>query len=65
MKPITCFRILLTITFIVLTITFIVLKIIGAIGWSWLWVLSPLWGGWAVALAFALSAALICVLFDE
>ena len=27
----------------VLTIVFIILKAIGAISWSWLWVLSPLW----------------------
>lgn len=26
-----------------LTIVFITLKLIGAISWSWLWVLSPLW----------------------
>ena len=26
-----------------LTIAFIVLKLTGVIGWSWLWVLSPLW----------------------
>ena len=26
-----------------LTIAFIVLKLIGAIEWSWWWVLSPLW----------------------
>jgi hypothetical protein len=26
-----------------LTIAFIVLKIIHAIQWSWLWVLSPIW----------------------
>lgn len=26
-----------------LTIVFIVLKLIGVIGWSWLWVLAPLW----------------------
>lgn len=26
-----------------LTIVFITLKLTGAIGWSWLWVLSPLW----------------------
>ena len=26
-----------------LTIVFIALKLIGAIGWSWWWVLSPLW----------------------
>ena len=27
----------------VLTIVFIVLKLVGAINWSWLWVLCPLW----------------------
>lgn len=26
-----------------LTIVFVVLKLIGVIGWSWIWVLSPLW----------------------
>ena len=26
-----------------LTIVFVVLKLIGIIGWSWLWVLAPLW----------------------
>jgi hypothetical protein len=26
-----------------LTIVFIVLKLVGVIGWSWWWVLSPLW----------------------
>jgi len=26
-----------------LTIVFIILKLCGVIGWSWLWVLSPLW----------------------
>ena len=26
-----------------LTIVFMVLKLCGAIGWSWWWVLSPLW----------------------
>lgn len=26
-----------------LGIAFIVLKLIGVIGWSWLWVLSPFW----------------------
>ncbi len=26
-----------------LTVLFVVLKVIGAISWSWLWVLSPIW----------------------
>lgn len=39
-----------------LTIIFIVLKLTGVIAWSWLWVLSPLWGG------FILSFILIVIL---
>ena len=27
----------------VLAIVFIVLKLVGAINWSWVWVLSPIW----------------------
>lgn len=27
-----------------LCIVFIVLKLVGIIGWSWLWVLAPVWG---------------------
>ena len=45
-----------------LTIVFIVLKLIGVIGWSWLWVLSPLWIPVAVSILFigiALLAAWI------
>ena len=26
-----------------LTISFIVLKLCGRIGWSWVWVISPIW----------------------
>ena len=29
--------------FLALTIVFIVLKFCGVIGWSWVWVFSPLW----------------------
>ena len=35
-----------------LTIVFIVLKLTGVIGWSWLWVLSPLWIPIAVSAMF-------------
>lgn len=31
-----------------LTIAFVVLKLTGYIGWSWWWVLAPLWIPWAV-----------------
>lgn len=44
-----------------LTIVFIVLKLTGYISWSWWWVLSPIWIGFALfilifgaALAYAL-----------
>ena len=33
-----------------LTIVFIVLKLTGVIAWSWLWVLSPIWISFAIAL---------------
>jgi Flp pilus assembly protein TadB len=37
-----------------LTIAFIVLKLCGVITWSWIWVLAPLWIGFAVLImAFA------------
>ena len=32
----------------VLLIVFIVLKLVGVIDWSWVWVLSPLWIGFAL-----------------
>lgn len=34
-----------------LAVAFIVLKLTGYIAWSWLWVLSPLWIGFAIWLA--------------
>ena len=40
-----------------LTIAFIVLKLCGVIGWSWLWVLSPLW------LSMALVILVVLVIF--
>jgi hypothetical protein len=33
-----------------LTVLFIGLKLTGAITWSWWWVLSPIWIGYAIAL---------------
>lgn len=34
-----------------LTIAFVVLKLTGAIGWSWWWILSPIWIPATVVLA--------------
>ena len=33
-----------------LAIVFIAAKLVGAITWSWLWVLSPLWIPWALVI---------------
>lgn len=40
----------------ILTLILIILKLIGVLGWSWIWVLSPLW------IPTAISMALIIVL---
>ena len=37
-----------------LTLIFIVLKLCGVIGWSWLWVLSPLWITFVVAIVIGI-----------
>lgn len=41
-----------------LTIVFIVLKLCHVIAWSWLWILAPLWLGFAVIVSFLLLALL-------
>lgn len=41
-----------------LTIAFIVLKLCRVISWSWVWVLSPIWIPFAVALICVLIAAI-------
>lgn len=42
-----------------LTIVFITLKLTGVIAWSWWWVLSPLWIGFAIFLALLILLALV------
>lgn len=42
-----------------LTVLFIALKLTGFIGWSWLWVLSPLWISLTIQLVLALIIAAI------
>ena len=39
-----------------LTIAFIVLKLCNVITWSWIWVLSPLWIGFALVVLIILIA---------
>lgn len=38
----------------ILTIVFVCAKLFGAIAWSWWWVFSPMWIGYAVALVIGL-----------
>ena len=45
-----------------LTILFIALKLTGYIGWSWLWVLSPLWIPTALALLICVGVFVFFVL---
>jgi hypothetical protein len=46
----------------VLAIVFIVLKLLHKIAWSWWWVLSPLWIGTALMLAFLLVLLVVAVI---
>lgn len=41
------------------TILFVILKLTGRIKWPWLWVLSPLWGLFAINIIAGLLAGLI------
>ena len=45
-----------------LTIAFIVLKLTGVIGWSWWWVLAPLWIPWSIVLAILLVVAIVILI---
>lgn len=38
-----------------LTVLFIALKLTHVVSWSWLWVLAPLWIGFAAGLAFLVA----------
>lgn len=44
----------------ILTIVFIILKLTGVIGWSWIWVLSPIWIPAILAVVSFLGMAVIC-----
>jgi len=45
-----------------LTLVFITLKLTGFIGWSWLWVLSPMWIPLVAALGFLALAFLVALI---
>lgn len=44
-----------------LTIVFVVLKLTGTIGWSWWWVLSPLWITMSVGIVLCVVFVLIAL----
>ena len=51
-----------------LQIVFITLKLLGVIGWSWLWVLSPVWislaiTGVIVVIAFVIVVIVLLVMY--
>jgi len=48
-----------------LTIVFITLKLTGFITWSWLWVLSPLWGGFALGFLIFVLILFFAVISDR
>lgn len=45
-----------------LTIVFIVLKLCKVINWSWIWVLCPLWGAFALVIVFLILAVIVAIL---
>ena len=45
-----------------LTVLFVGLKLTGAISWSWIWVLSPLWIGYAIVLLIMAIVLLVTTL---
>lgn len=45
-----------------LTIAFVVLKLTNVINWAWVWVLAPLWMGFALVLAVVLIGLLVAVI---
>ena len=49
---------------VLLTLLFVALKLAGVIGWSWLWVLSPLWIAGALLTAIIVTSLAIIIARD-
>ena len=45
-----------------LTLIFVVLKLTHVIGWSWWWVLSPLWISAAIAVVFVIVWTIVTII---
>lgn len=48
-----------------LSIVFIVLKLCGVINWSWVWVLAPIWGSFALAIVIIVAVVIYAALSDR
>lgn len=48
---------------VILTVIFVVLKLTDQIDWAWIWVLSPLWIGFAVGIAFFVLVIILFFIF--
>ena len=48
-----------------LTVAFVVLKICGAITWSWVWVLSPLWIYFVGVIVFVVLMTILYIVYLE
>lgn len=48
----------------ILTLIFIILKLTGTIDWSWIWVLSPFWISWILAIVL-ITLTLIVIIVKE
>ena len=48
-----------------LTIVFIVLKLCKVIEWSWIWVLSPLWISFGLAILIVIIVFIITAMIDR
>lgn len=48
----------------VLQIVFIVLKLCGVIGWSWLWVLAPMWISAIIVACVIIANVILEVVFE-
>ena len=51
--------------FALLTIVFITLKLTGYINWSWWWVLAPIWGSFAAALAIVVIVLAVAFIIGK
>lgn len=51
--------------FSLLAILFIALKLTGYITWSWVWVLAPIWGGFAIFLVLLSFLIVMAAIFGR